>query len=133
MSFDLLVYHNVDSRFFEFSPGDMLRPTDRLTKVVGINDLPDTLLANVPQLLENIYMQLNLDEPTQEWAKAYRIARNRSLSVGDVVQVGETAWAVANMGFTQVSIDTRQIVNNYDPPDIRVQMPDDISETEEDE
>lgn len=52
--------------------------------------------------LETIFDELN-EEPTQQWATDYRAAGNRSLSVGDVVVLGETAWVVAPVGYDRVS------------------------------
>lgn len=53
-------------------------------------------------LLAEIYRQLNVGGdlvPATEYTERYRAGRNRSLSVGDVVVVGETAFAVARFGF----------------------------------
>ena len=41
--------------------------------------------------LEHIFDELNC-EPTATWATGWRRAGHRSLSVGDVVVIGETAW-----------------------------------------
>lgn len=54
--------------------------------------------------LETIFDELN-EEPTQQWATDYRAAGNRSLSVGDVVVLGETAWVVAPVGYEGVAAD----------------------------
>lgn len=48
--------------------------------------------------LEHIFDELNC-EPTTTWAVGWRHAGHRSLSVGDVVAIGETAWAVASVGW----------------------------------
>lgn len=53
--------------------------------------------------LERIFDELNTDEPSTGWAQDYRAERNRSLSVGDVVVLGETAWVVAPFGYERVS------------------------------
>jgi hypothetical protein len=55
--------------------------------------------------LEIIFEQLNIPNPQQPWAIAYRRAGQRSLSVGDVVALGETAWACASVGLTPISTD----------------------------
>ena len=55
--------------------------------------------------LEHVFEQLNVDDPATAWAQCYRLARHRSLSVGDVVVIGETAWAVAAIGWSPVSAD----------------------------
>lgn len=49
--------------------------------------------------LELIFEQLNIDDADQPWALKYRLAGHRSLSVGDVVVIGETAWACASSGW----------------------------------
>ncbi|QEN17626.1 hypothetical protein ACRDU6_00445 (plasmid) [Mycolicibacterium sp. ELW1] len=54
--------------------------------------------------LEHIFDELNC-EPTASWAVGWRHAGHRSLSVGDVVVIGETAWAVASVGWNPVSAD----------------------------
>ena len=58
----------------------------------------------IMEALETIFVELN-DEPTQQWAQDYRAAGNRSLSVGDVVVLGEAAWVVAPVGFERISSD----------------------------
>lgn len=54
--------------------------------------------------LERIFDELNC-EPTTSWAAGWRHAGHRSLSVGDVVVIGETAWAVASIGWNPISGD----------------------------
>ncbi|TXI56470.1 hypothetical protein [Mycolicibacterium mageritense] len=56
----------------------------------------------VQAALESIFEQLNIDDPTENWALQYRLVGHRSLSVGDVVRIGETAWAVASRGWQPV-------------------------------
>jgi hypothetical protein len=53
----------------------------------------------VKAALETVFEQLNIDDPDQPWALKYRLAGHRSLSVGDVVVIGETAWACAPSGW----------------------------------
>ena len=56
--------------------------------------------------LEDIYVQLNVGGDLVEaldYTVDYRAAGNRSLSVGDVVVIGETAFAVARFGFDTIS------------------------------
>ena len=59
-------------------------------------------------VLNAAFEQLNIDNPTEAWAKEYRIDRNRSLSVGDVVMVGETAYACESIGWKAVSLTAEQ-------------------------
>jgi hypothetical protein len=53
--------------------------------------------------LNDIFEQLNVGGedfcPAEPYTLDYRRAGNRSLSVGDVVVLGETAWAVARFGW----------------------------------
>lgn len=63
------------------------------------------LSAGVPiAALEVVYSQLNSD-PTCPWSIRYRNDGYRSLSTGDVVVIGEVAYAVANFGFQQITTD----------------------------
>ncbi|SBS77479.1 conserved hypothetical protein [uncultured Mycobacterium sp.] len=55
--------------------------------------------------LEHVFEQLNIDDPDQSWAQGYRRTGLRSLSVGDVVVIGETAWACAASGWTHLTAD----------------------------
>jgi hypothetical protein len=55
--------------------------------------------------LAHVFEQLNIDHPSAAWAQHYRLAGRRSLSVGDVVVIGETAWAVASVGWDPISAD----------------------------
>lgn len=59
----------------------------------------------VKTALETVFEQLNIDDPTTEWALKYRLAGHRSLSVGDVVVIGETAWACANSGWDLITAE----------------------------
>jgi len=55
--------------------------------------------------LEDVYVQLNVGGELVEpcaYTVDYRAAGHRSLSVGDVVVIGETAFAVARFGFDPV-------------------------------
>ncbi len=55
--------------------------------------------------LEIVFEQLNIPYPQHTWAIDYRRAGHRSLSVGDVVVLGETAWACAAVGWTPITAD----------------------------
>lgn len=56
-------------------------------------------------ILEQAFHELNVDEPQARWAQDYRRDRNRSLSVGDVVVVGESAYACASVGWQSVTLN----------------------------
>lgn len=51
-------------------------------------------LGTVWIMLHNIWRRLTSDDPDSDWAKQYRRQRHRSLWVGDVVVIGEQAFAV---------------------------------------
>jgi hypothetical protein len=55
--------------------------------------------------LETVFEQLNIDEPTSTCGRGYRTTGLRSLSVGDVVVIGETAWACASSGWDLLTAD----------------------------
>ena len=61
--------------------------------------------AVVPGALESVFEQLNVRRPQHSWALRYRLAGHRSLSVGDVVVLGENSWACASVGWTPISAD----------------------------
>jgi len=56
--------------------------------------------------LETVFEQLNIGGepgyPAEPWTTEYRSHRNRSLSTGDVVVLGENAYAVASFGWDHV-------------------------------
>lgn len=64
--------------------------------------------TNVNLILESVFEQLNIGGdliPAAEYTKVYRQNRNRSLSVGDVVVVGETAFSCESAGWKAISTD----------------------------
>ena len=93
---------NQVSRFMPYSAGDAL--VQALAFETGF-----PACGSVERLLNIVFEQLNIDEPQADWAVRYRAERNRSLSVGDVVVVGEQAWAVERWGFTPVSVAAHQV------------------------
>lgn len=58
-----------------------------------------------PGGLEIVFEQLNIPHPQYTWAIDYRRAGHRSLSVGDVVVLGETAWECAAVGWAPITAD----------------------------
>ncbi|GAB4973145.1 hypothetical protein MAHJHV61_39770 [Mycobacterium avium subsp. hominissuis] len=93
--------------FFGYKDGHLL------TKAASF-DFDDGVLSQsadgVASALHTIFRELNIDDPTAWWAVRYREDRHRSLSVGDVVVLGETAWAVASVGWEQVILKAEQII-----------------------
>lgn len=66
--------------------------------------------------LERVFEQLNIGGElvaAERWTTAYRAAGNRSLSVGDVVLVGEAAFAVAPTSWDCVTTTELLDVGNY--------------------
>lgn len=82
-----------------------------LVKVASLIVDADT----VEQAMDVAYRLLNVgDDPDfgtpDPQALDYRAARNRSLSVGDVLVFDGVAFTVADMGFEQVNVDPAQVV-----------------------
>ena len=82
-------------------------------KLAATFDLPDELVAKLSNgkpiaALEHVFEQLNVGGdlvPATDWTEEYRANRNRSLSVGDVVQIGEAAYTVARFGWDRITTD----------------------------
>lgn len=101
---DATVYLNETTsfrgRFGEGLPAQ-LREVTRFSTELPAGD-PAAALTDV---LRTVFDELNVDDPSTEWAQQYRRDRNRSFSVGDVVVLGETAWACASFGWDSISAD----------------------------
>lgn len=95
-----------DSFIYGWQPGHMMRFACAFA--ANMDDLFDTDAAWHVRLLERVFEQLNVDEPTEPWAKAYRADHAARLSVGDVVVVGEVAYACESVGWKQVSLDQQR-------------------------
>lgn len=91
--------------FNRYAPAE-LHPVLQFDMAVPQNTRPTK--TAVEAALETIFEQLNIDDPTENWALQYRLVGHRSLSVGDVVRIGETAWAVADRGWHP--LPTEQLV-----------------------
>jgi hypothetical protein len=96
-SFSDKILLNRDSNFTRpYTPGDRL-----CEAIVFDFEMPSVSELASPLLLRTIFEQLNIAArccapPKADWAIEYRRRGNRSLSVGDVVVIGEQAWAVEN-------------------------------------
>jgi hypothetical protein len=66
--------------------------------------------GHVEMLVRIVFMELNIDEPHAPWAVEYRARRNRSLSAGDVVVVGEQAFACNRVGWQPVRLAGEQVL-----------------------
>ncbi len=68
-----------------------------------------TASTSVGSILEQAFEQLNVGGepgyPATEWCKFYRLNGNRSLSKGDVVIVGETAFSCESAGWKRQTTD----------------------------
>ena len=93
-----------DAHFFGFNSyaPAKLRPAAHFDLEI-LDYLPAQHVA--PGALEIVFEQLNIPTPQYNWAIEYRRSGHRSLSVGDVVALGETAWACASVGWTPISAD----------------------------
>jgi hypothetical protein len=69
--------------------------------------------GSVNGILNEAFAELNRDEPTANWARVYRARGRRSLSVGDVVVIGEIAYAVERVGWKAVSISTENVRDKF--------------------
>ena len=72
-------------------------------------DESKTLTQDVQGILNLAFRELNIDFPTTDWANEYRAKGMRSLSVGDVVVVGELAYACDRVGWKCVSFSTGDV------------------------
>jgi len=67
--------------------------------------------GHIECLLAKLLQELTTAEPSAEWAINYRREYHRSLRVGDVVLVGENAWAVEPSGeWKRVALQTDEVV-----------------------
>jgi len=107
MGLPVTVYLNQsrDDYVFGYQPGDQLEAAATFDVSPSLLDGPDGPHA----VLELVFSELNIDDPTEQWALDYRARRNRSLSVGDVVQLGESAFAVAGCGWDNVALQAHQV------------------------
>lgn len=97
--------NNAHARFFGF---DETTAQLRMAESFDLVELPEHLTGSavVDAALNVVFEQLNIDDPEHIWALRYRLAGHRSLSVGDVVVTGETAWVVAPIGWKPISAAT---------------------------
>lgn len=58
-----------------------------------------------PRILTHIYLATNVRENPGAFTAEYNKRELRSLSVGDVVSIGEAAWAVEPVGWKKLSTD----------------------------
>ena len=95
----VVIFHNIDdSAFFGYRSGQPVTPVF----VYESGARNETIVLNEAFDLFNIG-----GGPTSQ---AYRARRLRSLSVGDVVRAGDQFFAVARLGFSEVSFASAKIL-----------------------
>lgn len=105
------VFHNTsrDGMGFGFRNDYSPSSVRRVARFELSGTITSQLSAGVPVFaLDTVYEQLNIGAvliPAEPWTVQYRNDGNRSLSTGDVVVVGEVAYAVASFGWQQITTD----------------------------
>lgn len=108
------IFLNVAKDEHGYSPGFMgYKPGQAMLKVFTL-EVP---ALDIDNALNKAFHLLNVgDDPDMmgglpdPQAVAYRAARNRSLSVGDVLVADGVAFAVASFGFDRVTLDPADVV-----------------------
>jgi hypothetical protein len=94
---------NYSNAFMVYEPGDQLLCAATFT-------LPYLGILNPGAVLGVVWRELNVDDPTEDWAVRYRDSEHRSLSVGDVITIGEQAWTPQPItGWTPCSVQSTQV------------------------
>ncbi|QXN74357.1 hypothetical protein SEA_CAFASSO_142 [Gordonia phage Cafasso] len=101
----VVIYHNRSRDNFRGYQDD-----HRLVRVFDYQ----TKLRSPEAICEHAFMVFNAPEETLEiddflLAVGYRERELRSLSVGDVVVIGETAWACDRIGWKHVRLTAEQV------------------------
>lgn len=116
--------------FWRYAPGDALKPGPVVRLALDDAARPDPLLGSVslpPEALEHAALdrawavgnRMGADDAGAEWPSDVR-----SLSVGDVLAIGEAAWSVAMFGFealppgalaASLDPDLRAVRDGFDP------------------
>lgn len=99
------VFQNFNEPPIPFHADDQLRQVARFSIRITKDATPD----NVQTLLTIVFDQLNRDVPSTDWGRAHRRRHDRSLSVGDVVTIGDQAWAYERTGWRRVTLLDDQI------------------------
>jgi hypothetical protein len=74
-------------------------------EIDGIENAP-----GIAGILNQTFRELNIDFPETDWGKDYRHRGMRSLSVGDVVVIGELAYACERVGWKCVSLQAEDVL-----------------------
>lgn len=99
------VFHNFNESPIPFHADDQLRQVAQFGISMDAEATPDA----VQTLLSIVADQLNRDAPKALWGKDHRFRRDHTLSVGDVVTIGDQAWAHERTGWRRVTLLDDQI------------------------
>jgi hypothetical protein len=100
------VCHRTDQQFRAYEPGDPITAVYDYEHPTG----PNFTTHDARQVAEQAFRMFN-GQPTTSWerdhADRYYAAQNRSLSVGDLVVIGEIALACEPAGWAFVTIPSQ--------------------------
>ncbi|MEB3068563.1 hypothetical protein [[Mycobacterium] vasticus] len=99
------MYHNFNEEPIPFHADDQLRKVAEF----GISMDADATPNTIQMLLSFVADQLNRDAPKELWGIDHRSRRDHNLSVGDVVAIGDQAWAHERTGWRRVTVLDDQI------------------------
>lgn len=99
------VFHNFNEAPIPFHADDQLRQVAQFNITMAADATPDT----VQTLLAIVSDRLNRDTPNTRWGKDHLLRRDHNLSVGDVVTIGDQAWAHERKGWRRVTLLNDQI------------------------
>ncbi|MEB3023323.1 hypothetical protein [[Mycobacterium] crassicus] len=99
------MFHNFNEEPIPFHADDQLRKVAEFGISMDADATPDTIQT----LLAFVAKQLNRDAPTALWGKDRRYRRDHNLDVGDVVAIGDQAWAHEGTGWRRVTLLNDQI------------------------
>jgi hypothetical protein len=99
------VFHNFNESPTPFRFDDQLRQVAQFGISMDAEPTPGTIQT----LLSIVTDQLNRDAATALWGNDRRFRRDHNLSVGDVVTIGDQAWAYEPTGWRRVTVLDDQI------------------------
>lgn len=99
------VFHNFNEEPAPFHADDQFRQVAKFGVSMDADATPDAIQT----LLAFVADQLNRDAPSAHWGKDRRFRRDHTLSVGDVVAIGDQAWAHERTGWRRVTLLDDQI------------------------
>lgn len=99
------VFHNFNESPIPFHADDQLRQVAQFNITMAADPTPDA----VQTLLAIVSDQLNRGAPSTQWGNDHVLRRDHNLSVGDVVTIGDQAWAHEKQGWRRVTLLSDQI------------------------